>query len=332
MRLVPLMPGVIALSVALAAVLAGPAAGADVEGSRDHPMVSRFPGAEIVDYQVIAFDQYRLAVGNAMSGYPAQTTDVELLEGRVTRIQYSLSGRANAFEVYRNYADAAEDAGFTAIWQAQGRALGPRSGDAWSRAHYRDLHAGGRMPGELSQSVDPAERRYLAARLTRPVEGDVYLALLVNQHRDDDVRVQLDIVELEGVRADLIAIDPDYLAEQIAATGSVVVQGIHFETNRAEIRPESAPALEAMAGLLTAQPDLSVYIVGHTDMTGDFGYNMELSRDRARAVVEALVTRHGIAAERLEGHGVGPLAPMASNNSDDGRAGNRRVVLVPRLP
>jgi len=63
-------------------------------------------------------------------------------------------------------------------------------------------------------------------------------------------------------------------------------------------------------------------------MVGTFEANMALSQARAEAVVQVLVSQHGIAAARLKGYGVGPLAPVASNDTDDGRAKNRRVELV----
>jgi OOP family OmpA-OmpF porin len=63
-------------------------------------------------------------------------------------------------------------------------------------------------------------------------------------------------------------------------------------------------------------------------MVGSLDANMALSQARAEAVVQALVTRHGVAAARLKGYGVGPLAPVATNDGDEGRAKSRRVELV----
>ncbi len=83
-----------------------------------------------------------------------------------------------------------------------------------------------------------------------------------------------------------------------------------------------------MAKLLKAFPDLRVLIVGHTDSTGDREYNMGLSRRRAEAVVKSLRDHYGIAASRLIPAGVGMLAPVASNRTEEGRAKNRRVELV----
>jgi len=83
-----------------------------------------------------------------------------------------------------------------------------------------------------------------------------------------------------------------------------------------------------MASLLQKNASLSLRVVGHTDSTGDFAHNMALSEARAKSVVAALSTRFGIAASRLSAHGVGPLAPVASNETEEGRAKNRRVELV----
>ena len=77
-------------------------------------------------------------------------------------------------------------------------------------------------------------------------------------------------------------------------------------------------------------PSLNVFIVGHTDNTGTFEHNMKLSMDRATSVVNTLVAKHGIAAARLKAVGDGPTAPVASNDSEEGRAKNRRVELVKR--
>ena len=69
-------------------------------------------------------------------------------------------------------------------------------------------------------------------------------------------------------------------------------------------------------------------MVGHTDWVGKVEDNMKLAQARAEAVVKALATTHGVAAGRLKGYGAGPLAPVATNDTDEGRGKNRRVDLV----
>ena len=106
------------------------------------------------------------------------------------------------------------------------------------------------------------------------------------------------------------------------------MEGIYFETGKSELKPESAQAIAEVAKLLKEDAGLKLYVVGHTDNAGALEGNMKLSQDRAQSVVQALVRTHGLEAARLKAYGDGPYAPVASNDSEDGRAKNRRVELV----
>jgi outer membrane protein OmpA-like peptidoglycan-associated protein len=139
----------------------------------------------------------------------------------------------------------------------------------------------------------------------------------------------LTIVQKEAMAQDIVA-DAKFLSDGLGATGHVAVYGILFDTDKAAIKPESEPALQEIAKLLQQNPSLNVFVVGHTDSTGDFAHNMSLSEARAKAVVAALTAEHGVAASRLSAYGCGPLAPVASNDTDEGKAKNRRVELVKR--
>ena len=97
---------------------------------------------------------------------------------------------------------------------------------------------------------------------------------------------------------------------------------------KADVKPESDPALKEIAKLLQQDNGLKLYVVGHTDNVGKFSYNIKLSQARADAVVKKLVTDYGMSADRLKPHGVGPLAPVSSNKTEEGQALNRRVELV----
>ncbi len=137
----------------------------------------------------------------------------------------------------------------------------------------------------------------------------------------------LTIVEEAGMRQ-VVKADADAWLKELVATGHAAVYGIYFDTGLAVVKPESRPTLAEMAKLLKAHPSLNVFIVGHTDSTGTYDFNVRLSQDRAAAVVKVLVSQYGIAASRLQAGGVGPLAPAASNRGEAGRAKNRRVELV----
>ena len=92
---------------------------------------------------------------------------------------------------------------------------------------------------------------------------------------------------------------------------------------------KSIPTLLAEIGkLLKAEPNLKVFIVGHTDNAGGFDYNMSLSQRRAKSVVDQLIQSYGISADRLKAAGAGMIAPVASNDDEAGRAKNRRVEIV----
>ena len=146
---------------------------------------------------------------------------------------------------------------------------------------------------------------------------------------DSGFNYVIDVVEKAGMKQEVTA-NADVFRDDIRTTGHAAVYGIYFDTDQSVVKPESEPALKEVAKLLQADPKLSVRVVGHTDSTGDLAHNVSLSEARARAVVGALTAKHGIAAARLTAHGVGPLAPVASNDTEEGRAKNRRVELVKR--
>lgn len=139
--------------------------------------------------------------------------------------------------------------------------------------------------------------------------------------------IGLTIVEEKSMEQYVVA-DADALAKEIGLTGKVAVYGIHFDTGKAVVKPESKPALEEIVKLLKEDTGLKIYVVGHTDSVGGFQSNMSLSLARAEAIVNVLVKQYGINSGRLKAHGVGPLVPASTNRSEDGRAVNRRVELV----
>lgn len=118
------------------------------------------------------------------------------------------------------------------------------------------------------------------------------------------------------------------LYDALSTEGRVAVQDILFDTNSAEIKPSSSAVLEEIAGILKDQPEMRLLIEGHTDSQGEFQHNVELSDDRAAAVKAHLVEQHGISPDRLETIGLGPTRPAVSNDTEEGRAENRRVELV----
>ena len=135
------------------------------------------------------------------------------------------------------------------------------------------------------------------------------------------------IVERQEMKQDVVA-NADALKGGLARTGHVEVPGIFFDFGKADVKPESEPALREVAKLLQASPGLRVWVVGHTDSVGSAESNVALASGRAASVVAWLTGKLSVDGKRLVPHGVGPYAPVASNGTDEGRAKNRRVELV----
>jgi OmpA-OmpF porin, OOP family len=139
--------------------------------------------------------------------------------------------------------------------------------------------------------------------------------------------IWLRIVEKKAMEQVIVA-DAAAFSSDIRTMGHAAVYGILFDTGKATIKPESAQAIGEIAKLLKADPALKIHVVGHTDNVGGVDSNIRLSQERAEAVLQALVRDQGVAASRLKSYGCGQFAPVASNDTEEGRAKNRRVELV----
>jgi outer membrane protein OmpA-like peptidoglycan-associated protein len=117
------------------------------------------------------------------------------------------------------------------------------------------------------------------------------------------------------------------LTKDLEEFGRARVYGINFDTDSAVIRDESKPTLERIVSVLKSKTDWQMTIEGHTDSTGSAAHNQTLSEKRAQSVMDFL-TAAGIAATRLKAAGFGASKPVAGNESELGRAQNRRVELV----
>lgn len=120
----------------------------------------------------------------------------------------------------------------------------------------------------------------------------------------------------------------DSMEQELKKQRKAVVYGIYFAFARADIRPVSDRVLKEIALVMKKNPDWKLRIDGHTDNIGGDRSNLELSQRRAASVKSALVQRYGIAADRLSTGGYGASQPQEKNDTPEGRARNRRVVLT----
>jgi outer membrane protein OmpA-like peptidoglycan-associated protein len=288
----------------------------DAEGSKDHPLISRYPGSYINRYLTKEFDEFTLPLGKLND---AKFIKSQHLEGKITRIVYVAPEGRSVLEVFRNYQGALKKAGFEALFTCSPQDC-YGSGSSSARLYGT---------GEYDDYWGPDHGiHYVSAKLARP-EGDVYVSLLVDdQGGNFRPNAELYVIEMRPMQSDLITVDAASLANDINRTGHASVYGIYFDTGKADIKPESDATLKEIAKLLQGDRILKLYVVGHTDNQGALDMNMDLSRRRADAVLAVLTTKYAVPAGRLRAYGSGPYAPVASNDSEDGRAKNRRVELV----
>lgn len=134
------------------------------------------------------------------------------------------------------------------------------------------------------------------------------------------------IVKVQEMKQEVTA-DASSIADELNKSGHVAVYGIHFDTGKAAILPDSETVLGEIAKMLKENADVKLSVEGHTDNVGGAAANQALSEKRAQAVV-AWLTAHGAQASRLKAKGLGQTKPVADNGAEDGRAKNRRVELV----
>ncbi len=304
----------------------------DIDGIVEHPMIKRYPGQVIAWQHIENYQPYKVAVG-LVTGYRTITDWIET-EGRVTRTFYKYEGEDRTYsEVYKNYHDGLKAEGFEILGEGifadrKGRAIGSRQ---WMEVTFQANPA--TKPGAVGTMFSGTSSSGGAGAVVAKKEraaGTAYVVVYVEQHSKNYIGALVDIVEVETAETGLVVVDAEALGSDLKEYGRVVLDGIVFDFDKATLKPQSKAALDAIAGYLNDNPEKSFYVVGHTDSKGTFTYNSKLSSDRALAVAAALKNDYGIASDRLEPHGVGPLVPTFSNFSDAGRDKNRRVELVER--
>jgi outer membrane protein OmpA-like peptidoglycan-associated protein len=125
-----------------------------------------------------------------------------------------------------------------------------------------------------------------------------------------------------------VPIKPDNLSRQPLEPGKpILLKNIYFEFDKDELMPRSFVELNKLLKILRENPKLNIEIIGHTDALGDDAYNLDLSRRRAQAVVDFL-SKNKISKSHLRARGEGEQKPIAPNDTDEGRAQNRRVEFI----
>lgn len=313
----------------------------DVAGSADHPLIKRFKGSEIFFSTKVDFGQLQLALEKIQwNGAEAKVEPFKSVkvEGKLLTNYYKLPEQITVLESLRNYEQELREGGFEILFSGQGEEIETVGYNNQIAREVLQMLGTYGTPQEKAQwpfqHTEERNAAYIAARKTGET-GEIYVSVyLVSNNKDkwldipvDRTLVRLDVCEVKAREQRMELVKSEEMASLISLNGRIALYGILFDFDKATLRPDSDPTLAEIAKLLTEKSNLSVLVAGHTDASGSFDYNRKLSQQRAESVVEDLI-RRGVPRERLFPVGVSYASPVATNNTDDGRAKNRRVELV----
>jgi len=328
----------------------------DIAGAKDSPLVGRFGGSFIVSHAARDYDELKLPLGplkpvadkgkrdghNNIVFEPGQS---KALEGRRIHLVYVLPENVSPLQAVRNYQNDLTAKGGKTLFECKSPECGgdpARSSEGgggdqsmsmylWPEANIKDKHFSN---GHCAQTVRTSEQRYAALELPK---NNGFVSVLAYSAKNDlyckaynnRTIVVVDILELKAMEQKMVTVKAEEMAQAINANGRVALYGLYFDSGKADVKPESNDTLIQIAKLLSTTPTLRLLVVGHTDNVGEFGSNMDLSRRRADAVISVLASQHKVDRKRLTPVGVSFASPVAANTSEEGRAKNRRVELVP---
>jgi outer membrane protein OmpA-like peptidoglycan-associated protein len=329
---------------------------ADVGGLSEPQGFPRYAGAIIAGGSRAAFDEMVLVTAplvrvqgrsdgrnNALFLPP----EAQKAEGRRTRLVYVIPAGRSPLEVIRGYQQSIRDGGGTAVFECAEAECGGETRSGATSGGGRTGILNLMMPASdvpqrngdpLQCAVDNNGRtgqRYAMLRLPNDaghigvlsyVLGDYSAGSECKAWTGRTVAI-VNVIETKAREQRMELVRSDAMGAAMARDGKVTIYAILFDTAKADIKPESQPQIAEMVAYLRANPTLRVLIAGHTDNQGGLDYNTDLSRRRAAAVTSAPAAA-GIAAGRLTPQGVGFAAPVATNDTDEGRARNRRVEMV----
>ena len=293
----------------------------DVANAFEPPYVGRYEGSVIKEQSVRAFDRTMLMTRLSAQG----KFDGIAVEGRRTVTALQGPRGRSALEVFTNYANALKSAGFEIVFRCS-----------------RDQCPRGVLSGGLGPDMTSELRRSLAVFGDGSIEDEHYLVASRGVPAGTEYFriaargpklpvIVIDLVQPAALETRVKVVPADSMKSEIAQRGRVSLYALFFDFDRADLKPESKPQLDEIANYLRSDAKINVFVVGHTDGKGVLDYNTGLSRRRATAVVTALINSYQISPGRLSAQGVGPLAPLSTNETEDGRTLNRRVEVVRRL-
>ncbi len=309
----------------LAALLAAGMARAQDSGPAD-PLPELRDIGQTLDWQAVAEGPRPASVPLGPMTALGGIADWAHVTGAGSRTWYTRRGTLRQMEaIYRRQRELLESAGFeirTAGFSADRTGAGVGS-NAWIGLYLAANPLPEGAPA-LQGAEEPAQGALIASR--EGAEGTLWVVMLVTQPGPQQIGVLLDLTQT--LRSDPPpALGLQAMDRAIRRQGRVVLDGLRFDEAGA-LTPDSEPVLSALAHYLRANQRQEFRLVGHTEERGSLADAARLSQRQAEAVIAALVARHGVQRDSLRAFGLGPLSPLFPNDSEAGRARNRRVELV----
>jgi outer membrane protein OmpA-like peptidoglycan-associated protein len=313
---------------------------ADLPGSKDPDAFRRFEGSEIIHYSTSSHDQYFLARGEGAIGVGFERE--ERVEGSIVRVVYKAPLGTTSLEIFRRYEQMLADLGFKENFKLDTGALYALTAKDFHQRFYFQADYAARKDHENTPFQDGKNQYYFTARLVKDgqaITAAVYVAESDGlEWQEPNVKqpivirlsqpvIGVDVISSRQANYRPVEVKANDMAKALTDAGKIDIYGIFFDTDKTALKPESKATLDEVAKLLKSDPSLRLEVAGHTDNAGGADHNMRLSAGRAAAVVQALVNAYGIDRTRLQPSGYGDTKPAAANDSEQGRAKNRRVEL-----
>jgi outer membrane protein OmpA-like peptidoglycan-associated protein len=306
----------------------------DIDGSKDHPLIPRYPGSVIVFYNEVESGIYKFTLGPLVraSVDSVSLSDTKNIDGKITRIQYLINdedGFSKAVEYFETFLRTNE---FEITAFAKSNTPMNVAGRNWTLAVYNDLSY--KEKSNIAGNKGGTENRYYIAGHITKENQQVYLAMIINEFDKGEVYVQADIIGPDlnhDISTEQGITSAETITKNIAENGYSIINGIYFEQGKAKLKEASGSALGEIAKYMKDNLGVTLYVVGHTAMVSNLDFQIALSKSMADAVIEILTSRYFISSERLIPQGVGPLSPITSNQKPEGREKNQRIELVLKI-
>lgn len=316
------------LSLSLLFLFSANTAFALPEPGQDLPFLGRYPGSVMDTYKMAQFDEVTIPLGPlGKNGLTRSKT----IQGKATYISYKVPQDRSPLEFISNYQQALQRAGFRILWQCANRSCRTQDGDI-STTLWRGAPT--RRDGNSEPFLFENGRMLTAEH--RAANG-VRTLVFINDNTEfgSSQIASVYAVQTVPMQSGMVTSDAGQLTSQNMAN-ALVRQGrfamhLPFDFNKVNLGTDALPTVVELARLMQQYPALRVRLEGHTDRVGTDAYNQKLSLGRAQAVKAALLAQ-GITGQRIEVAAFGATRPVASNDTDEGRAQNRRVEVVDLTP